>query len=211
MQAYAELLEEGDPKIPAWFFSPKDVSIGSGSLDAAFCDNLRDQSSLLEGLHVVDVHVSISVVVNKWKDENDKFMTSRQWLDFCRVENSTSEGYPGLGSITGQDFFRSSIFFIESRLGSLIELERNQAEVMFTIPITYLLLMDCLIKNLLNSQRINTVPRKPSSTLNYMISGLRDMYIQLSEVAIAWSYKRLGTLCRFGVDANGRNFGLRSE
>ncbi|RZC84954.1 hypothetical protein C5167_047733 [Papaver somniferum] len=37
----------------------------------------------------VDVHVSISVVVNKWKDENDKLMTFRQWLDFCRVENST--------------------------------------------------------------------------------------------------------------------------
>ncbi|RZC84955.1 hypothetical protein C5167_047732 [Papaver somniferum] len=56
MQAYAELLEEGYPKIPAWFFSPKDEGIttlkGFSLKYAAFCDNLRDQSSLLEGLHV---------------------------------------------------------------------------------------------------------------------------------------------------------------
>ncbi|RZC43773.1 hypothetical protein C5167_036716 [Papaver somniferum] len=32
MQAYAELLEEGDPKIPAWFFSPKDgLNVGLNS------------------------------------------------------------------------------------------------------------------------------------------------------------------------------------
>ncbi|RZC43772.1 hypothetical protein C5167_036718 [Papaver somniferum] len=59
----------------------------------------------------VDVHVSISVVVNKWKDENDKFMTSRQWLDFCRVENSTSEGYPGTWEHNRSRFFPFLHFF----------------------------------------------------------------------------------------------------